>query len=455
MPIILSNSAKFKLWQQKLEGVEPFRVTTMRHCESAYRVLHGEVVDGEWAVFNGAFGEETQFIAGTLPKIEDVWAVCIQGSVFDSIAYMYGVCAFNDLWQEIRECWYLSQPEDADAIYCDHQFFSRNPQAFASWISDHVIQMDRTIYERHDFKVHVAAACTVLIGDMLNAGVSPSFIFGTIAKAEELERFISLLNNKKDILLRESVRAAFCWDYSEAKSIRSKVDDFLDSELLRCKKYIADSLKRCIPNISIHSADRDFNRGDRELVYDAWNQTNQNFWTYFSVSPGVKVSFSRSVFPDVVQVGFKAHESYFLSVRSGKRLHGLDFAGIEVARQLINQIAQKLKATAGCLVSDIGKDCTWFISEEDWNVQGWDRLKTRYGFDNHSDCTVRVGGKQSFVVEKDAAELMLHAWEFMPWSGGEYPVAVYGFTEFSEFTTGVSSVYYKLNVLNPSGIHLL
>ncbi len=120
--------------------------------------------------------------------------------------------------------------------------------------------MQRTIYDRHELKVHIAAACTVLIGDMLNTGSSPSFRFDDITKAENLERFITVLHTKTDIIYCKSVRIAFGWETSKAKCIKSKVDGFLASELDRCKKYIADSLKKCIPNITINPNDGNLNK---------------------------------------------------------------------------------------------------------------------------------------------------------------------------------------------------
>jgi hypothetical protein len=349
----------------------------------------------------------------------------------------------------------LSQPEDADATYCDNQLFSRNPQAFSTWISDHIVPMDRTIYERHDLKVHIAAACTVLIGDMLHTGGSPSFRFNGIAKTEELERFISVLQNKSEIINQKSVRIAFGWDSSDANSIKLKVDNFLATEIDKCKQSIDNALKKCIPDITINSADRNLNKGDRELIYEAWNQTNQNFWRSFIMEPVVKVSFARSIFPDIIEIPFKAAKSYYLSKKSGEKIHGLDFSGDRVAAELNYQIAQKLKAMAKRPVSKVVTDCTWFISEDDWNEDGRNKLKARYGFDLKSDKSIKVSGKESFIVEKEAAELVLHEWTFMPWSGGECPVVVHGFTDFSEFTTGVSSLYYQFRIRNPSGIQKL
>ncbi|MFT4739615.1 MAG: hypothetical protein ACI9L9_000388 [Marivirga sp.] len=454
-PFMYPGTEVFQSWKKMFEDIKPFRISTLKQHVAAVKVLHGEEVEGDWAVFNGAFGEGSQFMVETLPKIEDIWFECIQGSVFDSIAYMYGVCAFNDLWKELRKCWYLSQPEDADATYCDHQLFSRDPQAFSTWISDHIVPMDRTIHDRHDLKIHMAAACTVLIGEMLNTGRPPSFGYDSIAKAEDLERFIRVLKGKSKMINRESVKIAFGWDNSEANSVKLKVDEFLASELVRCQQHIANSLKNCIPNITINTVDRSLNKGDRELVYEAWEKTNKNFWSFFSIAPAIKVSFSKNILPEIIQMPFNAHESYYLSERSGKKLHGLDFGGSSVAASLTHRVAQKLNAIARSQVSNIAADSTWFISEDDWNTKGRDQLKARYGFDFHSDKSITVRGKQSFVVEKETAELVLHEWTFMPWSGGEHPVVVHGFTEFSEFTTGVSSLYYQFNVLNPSGIQKL
>jgi len=455
MPFMHPETEEFQSWQKMFEGIKPFRISTLNQFEAAFKVLHGEEVDGDWAVFNGVFEKGLQFMAGTLPNIEDIWSECIQGSAFDSIAYMYGVCAFNDLWKQLRECWYLSQPEDADATYCDHRFFSRDPQEFSCWVNDHIIPLDRTIHERHDLKVHIAAACTVLIGDMLNTSKSPSFRFDAIAKAEKLERFITLLQTKSEIINRESVRTAFGWDSIESNSIKLEVDDFLAFELERCKKYIADSLKKCIPNITLNSADRNLNRGDRELVYEAWNQTNQNFWSYFTMVPAIKLSYSTTHLADmnIVQVPFKAYESYYLSEKSGKRIHRLDFSGLNIAARLNSIIIRNLRAVARSQVSKVEAGSTWFISEDDWC--GREQFQTRYGYDSHSDITIKVRGKQSFIVDKDSAELVLHEWKFMPWLGEGHPVVINGFTDFSELTTGISSLYYQFRLLNPSGIHLL
>lgn len=453
-PIMWQETEAFQLWRKMFDNIKPCRISTLKQYDEAFKVLQGEEVDGDWAIFNRAFGENSNFM-GELPKIEDVWAECIQGSVFDSIAYMYGECAFNDLWKELRECWYLSQPEDADGIYCDHEFFSRSPQAFSYWVSNHIVPMQRTLHDRHDLKIHIASACTVLIGDMINKGSHPSFILDSIINAEELARFIDLLKTKSEIIKKESVKNAFGWEDSEAKLIKSKVDKFLTLELYRCKKYIADSIKKCIPIITINSNGNNFYKGDRERVYEAWNQTNQNFWKQFCMGPAIKVSFSTSLASNTIKIPFKAHESYYLSEKSGKSLSGLDFDGARVASSLKYKIAQSLKAYAKTSVSKVAADCTWFISDNVWNSEAKSKLKARYGLNLPSDKIFVVSGNQSFIVEKDAAELVLHKWTFMPWSEGERPIVVYGFTEFSEFTYGVSSLYYEFRVLNPSGIQLL
>lgn len=455
-PLMLSENLTFWRWIKKFNDIKP-RISTVSEYEDALRVLNGEVVVGDWAVFNGNFEDGSQFMSGTLPEVEDVWPVCIQGSVFDSIAYMYGVCAFNNLWKELRECWYLSQPEDADANYCDHQLFSRNPDAFSGWINDHIIPLDRAIEERHDLKVHMAAACTVLIGDMLNTGCSFSFRFDAITNAEELERFITILKTKSGFIEKEPVMTAFHWNVSEANTLKLNVDNFLDSELVRCKQYITDSLKKCIPDTVINSVNMNFNKGDRELVYEAWNQTNQNFWKLFSGVPAIRVSFSKNLLPNIIQHPFEAHKSYYLSERSGKKLHALDFGGTNVAYRLIDKIAQTLKAIASSPITKVAEGSAWFISNDDWNEEGWSQLHAKYGFNINFDKAIRVSGDQSFVLEKDAAELLLHEWTFMPWSEEEEgcPVVVYGFTEFSECTTGVSSLYYDFNILNPFGVHYL
>ncbi len=454
-PVMYPETEVFQSWKKMFKDIKPPRISTLNQHEAALKVLRGKEVEGDWAVFNGAFEEGSQFIAGTLPEIEDVWYECIQGSVFDSIAYMYGVCAFYDLWKELRKCWYLSQPEDADASYGDHQLFSRDPQAFSNWISDHIVLMDRTTHDRHDLKIHMAAACTVLIGEMLDTGRPPSFGNDSIVKAENLERFIPALKNKSEIIKREPVRTAFGWDPCKANQIKLNVDKFLDSELDRCKQYLTDSLNNCIPNITINTANKNLNRGDRELVYVAWNQTNQNFWKAFSSLPAFKISFSRTVLPEIIQVRFKAHQSYYLSTKSGKSIHGHDFAGHKVANRLTNKLVQRLQPMARNQVSEIVADSTWFISEADCSIEGWDRLKAMYGFNFDSEKYVKVGGKQSFIVEKEAAELVLHEWTFMPWSGGVHPVVVHGFIEFSEFTSGVSSLHYQFRILDSSGIKKL
>lgn len=455
MPLLHPVTEEFKSWQKMFKEIQLFRISNLKQNENAIRVLHGQDVDGEFAIFNGAFDEDSKFFANSLPEIEDIWFECIQGSVFDSLAYLYGVCAFHDLWKQLRECWYLSQPEDADAIYCDHPFFTRDSQAFIDWITNHIVPMERITHDRHNMKVHIAGACIVLMGDILNTKGQPSFRFETIENSEQLERFITLLKSKTEIIHRESVRNAFGWDFFEANCVKSKVDDFLGSELDRCRQFVTDSLKRCIPNITINSNDMNLNRGDRELVYEAWNQTNQNFWRTLNRVSAFKLSFSRNILQDAIHFQFTSHESYYLCERSGKRIYEHDFFGEVVATKLIASVTQKLKAIARCHVNKVNKDATWFICEIDWNKRGWDRLKEKYGFDFGSGNTIHIGGEQSFVAEKDSTELILHERVLLPWSEGKFPVIVYGFTDFSEFTTGVSSIYYQLKVLNPAGIYLI
>lgn len=455
-PLAYPVTEKFRAWMKMYKNLKTPRLSTLKQHENAFKVLHGEETDGDFAIFNGSFGDDqTQFRANTLPKIEDIWLDCVQGSVFDSIAYMYGVCAFHDLWKELRECWYLSQPEDADASYCDHPLFTREHEAFSSWISNHIVSLNRTINARHELRIHMAAACTVLIGEMINTSSRPSFIFDTIAKSEELKPFIALLKNKSNIIVRESVMTAFGWKKTKAASIKSKVDEFLASELDRCNKHIADSLKNCIPNIEINPTDRNLGKGDRELVYEAWNQTNQNFWSFFPNLQAIKMSFSRKILSDIIEVSFKSTKSYYLCEKSGHRNYDIDFHGVHVAQSLLQRIVKDLKVMAKTPAAKITTNSTWFISEDDSKTMGLTRLKDQYGFDSHSHNYIKIHGNQSFVVEKDAAELILHEWTSFPWSSGENPVVISGFLEFYEFIKGVSSLYYEFKILNPSAIHLL
>ncbi len=171
----------------------------------------------------------------------------------------------------------------------------------------------------------------------------------------------------------------------------------------------------------------------------------------------VKVSFSKSILADmnIIQIPFEAYESYYLSDRSGKRIDGLDFAGFAVARDVSMLLARNLMDIAKNPVSQVPSGCTWFISEADWNTANLNRFGEKYGFDRHSCIHIRVFGNESFIVEKETIELVLHKWTFLPWSEGKHPVVVYGFTDFSEITSGVSSVYYKINLLKSSGVQLL
>ncbi len=106
MPIMHLETEAFESWRKKFETIKPYRISNLKQNLDAIKVLYGDVVDGDWATFNGAFEGPSQFVSSTLPKIEDIYCECIQGSVFDSIAYMFGVCAFHERWKELRECWY-------------------------------------------------------------------------------------------------------------------------------------------------------------------------------------------------------------------------------------------------------------------------------------------------------------------------------------------------------------
>lgn len=454
-PLMLPETEAFQAWKKMYAEIKPHKISTLQEYEAAFKVLHGEKVEGKWAVFNGAFESNSNFFAGTLPKIEEVWFECIQSSVFDSIAFMYGVCAFNGLWKELRDCWYLSQPEDANATFSNHKLFCRDPQEFSLWINNHILPMDRTIHDRHDLKIHLASACTVLIGDMLNNDVKPSFIFNSIANAEELEQFINLLQGKSNLINQEQVRAAFDWDFIKANKIKCKVDDFLNSELVICKHFITDNLKKCIPVISIKNDNINLNKGDREQVYEAWDQTNQVFWRYFSRIPAVKVRFTRNILPNKISRPFIAGKSYYLSEKSGKRISGHNFDGIYVADLLNYKIAQRLESAAKTPLPKVKKGCSVFIAENDWSEEGLNHLSAKYGINLNFQNTLKSQGEKSFIVEQDAAELVLTEWPIIPWHKENYPVIVYGFTEFSEYTTGVSSLYYEIKILNPAGFHLL
>lgn len=456
MPFLYPETDLVIAWEKKVSEIYPPRIKTLKHYEDAFKVLHGEKVEGDWASFNSSFGEALNFSGVKLPDIDDVWCECIQGSVFDSIAYMYGVCAYRDLWKELRECWYLSQPDDANAQYCDHPFFTRDPNEFSQWIINHVVSIDRSIEERHDLKVHIAAACTVLIGEMLDTGRSMSFQLTSIAYAEKLEQFLLLLRTKLNTISKQSVINAFGWSQKSNK-IKLKVNQLLTRELANCKSYIADRLKECVPNITINIRDINLNKEDRELVYEAWNQTNHNFWgeLVFKASPSVKLSFSSDIPSENIKIKFTAHESYFLSGKSGKKIHGHSFDGHAVASKLNQILLHTLTAMANSQASESIQDGTWLICRDDWNNDTFRQFQSKYGYDHYSDKSILIGGNRSFVIEKEAIELVLHEWTCMPWSSGEYPVVVYGFTEFSEFTTGESSLYYELKVLKPSGVYFL
>ncbi|RTE86567.1 MULTISPECIES: hypothetical protein [Gammaproteobacteria] len=448
-PVMLGENEKFSMWRKRFNNLKPFKISKLNQCEEALGVLHGDEAKGEWSEFNGCFGHESKFLKQTLPNVSDIRVTCIQSSALDSIAYFFALCALNNSWSELKESWYQYQPKDADANYIQYGLFNRDLGSFSDWINEHVLSLDNKFYERHNIKSYAASACVVILAEMLSLGNPPSFRLLSIEQSEKLEQFIVLLKSKSQLIMRESVRDAFDWDYPEAHRIKIQVDDFLDTELENCKQYTVKQLKNCVPEAS--------NPDDLKLIYQSWSQTNSNFWIRFNQIRkdylAIKVKFANNIFPNTVEVPFNTGPAYSLSARSGKVIHGIEFNGIQLAEQLEAELIQKLKSLARSTSTPGNAGSMWFICEDDRNTGRFNKVLAQYGFNSKTDRIRYIQGQESFVVEKNAVGLVFHQWKFMPWANeAQDPIVVYGFTKYSGDISGISSLHYFLEVHNPLGI---
>ncbi|WP_156941173.1 hypothetical protein [Cobetia crustatorum] len=359
------------------------------------------------------------------------------------------------MWDILKECWYCSQPEDADAIYVNHDFLSRDPLAFMEWILNHVLSIDRTIYDRVDLKAHIALACVIIMGDIVKRAKLQPFPVNSITISDDLKSFIELLKLKLDIILDRSVMDAFGWSYMEAREIKIQVNKFLDKELFRLDKYIAKELKNCIPVTRFSENDKHKDTSDLKIIYKAWKLTNINFWNSFQSCSAINVSYTKGIPPKVLEYSFKGCSSYYFSSRSGKELIGNEFFGAEAVGRLINALASEFKSIASTTGLKRDEDYTWFICEEDRDSDTLKKFEGKYGVRINTENIVYSNCNRSFAVESNTAELVLHNWTFLPWSESTTPVIIYGFLEFEDIVTGVAAIYYDLHILKPKGVHLV
>jgi hypothetical protein len=128
------------------------------------------------------------------------------------------------------------------------------------------------------------------------------------------------------------------------------------------------------------------------------------------------------------------------------------------------ELAKKLKVRIGLFLQDysqVDKNESLeglervFISKKDMKKYGIRKIlgSLSEGFDKPK--IVQGDFTHSFIIMTGSIELKIFQWPDMPWSSDDDPVTVYGFLNLDERIKSTSSIYYKLNIINPLGIKKL
>ncbi|CAN0518242.1 unnamed protein product, partial [Laminaria digitata] len=275
-----------------------------------------------------------------------------------------------------------------------------------------------------------------------------------ISNISESRRAISLLKRLiSQAYCIEDVRigSAFGWNTSSLKRLRTWCEYRLKNELKRVELVHNRILDEGRPDL-------ESSVGDRQVLYDTWQKTHEEFWKMLSLRRWIEPEFTRTLLPDVFDVVYLDYvESYRFCVRIGRQISGLDFNGAEFANRLVALLIQKLAGSALGTVRGYGRynwilplswrsECAGLSFEEVGNTRNLPITSDDHVFFDNID--------RPLALREDAFSLRMHTWPDFPWSGGHYPVVVYGFTDFNVKVRVGLSLYYELEVRRPQEIVL-
>lgn len=445
-PYIYPEPDWFQDWLSLFLTLKP-SIYSFQDYQNAYKSLNGIPADGKWAKFS-AESVTSDYKQLHPLEMSDIYSACIQATALESIGHMFGVIALYNRWNELKECWYSSQPSDADAHFCSHEFFNRKLPAFCQWMVVSVSNDNGVGFfiDRHSLNRNIFKTCVVLIAEELNL-VDISVLpmpRGTLSEIQGSKAVVRKLIENIEMVEDINVGMAFDWGESR-KDVREKVDRILGGTLENLEESYTKSLSKCIPNNECSE--------DLELKYEAWEKTNNSFLSQFNPVAWGDSIIAKTNLDGMNNLTFERDNvgaAYYLSKKSGQRLYDMQFGGRQLAMKLQQRIGSELQHIAqnfeGVHLKDMGNI---FISNIDWDKYAFNRKNEIL---NRSSSIIRGDFLHSFIVTPGSIELKIFQWPDMPWSTENNPVVVYGFLDINKKIESNSSVYYKINIINPSGI---
>lgn len=455
-PYIYPDTHWFPEWREKYAKLTP-SVGSIQEYEKAYSAFIGEEEVGEggdeWShIREEACKNKAEPISPW--ELEDLQRACIQHSALASIYWLFALVAQSGLWCELRKCWYASQPLDSNANYCEHDLFSRDPTAFITWVLDNSGGWHINLYERHDLDSNAARACIVILAELINTNENYQLSISTsdVKETEMAIRLVSLLRHQIPLIKDPDVGEAFKWDQACADDLFDSCESQLESQ----KGVLEDRLKQLLANCVPNPAN---NPKDKVLLFDAWRETQKNFWNTFGSSEWANISFVKKLPPEMVTASVDSFESYYLSSKSTKVVHGLQFQGGWVAGELRRQVLIKLMNSAKGTLGAKPSGSYWILpnSSTEYYRREREEIFDRWQIQVPEDDPIcRLGIDRMIIIEPGAIELQIYEWHNMPWHHvGDKPTVVFGFTDFSEKIHVGLSLYYDLKINDPNGITVL
>jgi len=447
-PCIHPEPPWFQDWLSLFLNLKP-SIYSYQDYQNAYNSLNGMPASGEWAKFSvETIRPEEQQLSSW--QLEDLQASCIQSTALKSIGYLFGVIAVYGRWGELKECWYSSQPSDASVSYLSHGFFNRNLSKFCRWMIDNISGQDAIFFVgRHSLNKNIFKTCLIILAEELNsntASILPMHSKSLIEIPKAITVVEGLLLNL-DLIEDESVIKAFEWKVSST-DLRDKVEQVLKNTLDILDSNLNDALLACTPDNN--------DSEDLALKYQAWDKTNKDFIKQLDISSWEGQVISNNSLAEMTHLKVERNNvgaSYYLSKKSGRPLFGMHFGGRQLAIKLQQRIGVELQFSARNYEDiPLKNDGKVFVSNKDIDENGYGKIIKSLG---RKTRIIKGDFTHSFIAIAGSVELKIYQWPDMPWSSDENPVAIYGFLNIDERIKSNSSIYYKLNIINPLGIKKL
>ncbi|GAA6154311.1 hypothetical protein NBRC116587_37340 [Pseudoteredinibacter isoporae] len=291
----------------------------------------------------------------------------------------------------------------------------------------------------------------MLIADLIDSSgdISAKLSLSTVRKFKDASRLVGNLIFASEVLCHPEVQEAFGWSCEKSVDLKSKLDCYLSAMQSDIEKGLQAELNSCVPNIKAC-------RKDRNLYYDAWMTTNNLFWEKFELAKLFRPHFGKCLQDNLISTPFDVGKSHYFSSRSDSVVVKQSFGGEEVAVSLTDEIVSILAEVASGSVEAIEPDDVLLIPYEDLRNDFFQYLSESFKVNVPRDLVVPISSGDALVVKPGAVTLVLHEWKGMPWSeGAANRIVVYGYADFKGHVEGVMSLYYRLEIHDPSKIAVL